>query len=66
MKLSFLGLGLGLNTVGQGLGLHNGGPIKSLIIDRRILGLQEVAVRLLKKINSLTCKLGMVHIFIVT
>ena len=49
----------------QRLGLHNGGPIKSLIIDRRILGLQEVAVRLLKKINSLTCKLGMVHILLV-
>ena len=45
----------------QRLGLHNGGPIKSLIIDRRILGLQEVAVRLLKKINSLTCKLGNDH-----
>lgn len=38
-------------------GYENAGPIKSLVIDRRLLGLQEVAIRLLKRVNLLNDEL---------
>ena len=38
-------------------GYNNAGPIKSLVIDRRLLGLQEVAIRLLKRVNLLNDEL---------